>query len=381
MRARDVGAVQLAARSAATVSSAPTKSPSGLAARGQIWPLSRWVCASTNSGRTIAPRQRQARRRRRSELRPAGAMARDAALPRSGDRPREIRRGRWRRSRRRARARNARRRAAQSAARRRSQEPADLTSRGSGRCRASGAATGARRAVSSRKIAMPVTEISRQRGEHARNVEPIARFDDAKGETRALARRARRDFRDDRADQREAAADAQAAEEIGQRRGQRAATATAASARRGRAGRDRGGCGRPRRGRARCWRESGRTRRGTRRPAPPAGAQIDQQQRRDRDDRRHLQDHRERKERAFDDAPLREQRARAATPPTVAAISASKVMRQRHQERAGQGPPVLDQRRHDQARRRQDDGRDVLDADDRFPAQASRGRTPASAST
>ncbi len=33
----------------------PVNVPSGFAARGQIWPLSRWVCMSTKQGNTIAP--------------------------------------------------------------------------------------------------------------------------------------------------------------------------------------------------------------------------------------------------------------------------------------------------------------------------------------
>ena len=75
---------------------------------------------------------------------------------------------------------------------------------------------------------MPVSEISKQRCEHAGNVEPIAGFDDAEGEARALSRRARRDLRDDRADQRETAADAQPAEEIGQGGGNAQPAATGA---------------------------------------------------------------------------------------------------------------------------------------------------------
>ena len=43
-------AVQCAARSAPTVVSAPMKVPSGLGVRGQMWPLSRWVCMSTKAG-------------------------------------------------------------------------------------------------------------------------------------------------------------------------------------------------------------------------------------------------------------------------------------------------------------------------------------------
>ena len=33
-----------------------------IGARGQMWPLSRWVCESTNSGSRMRPRERQARR-------------------------------------------------------------------------------------------------------------------------------------------------------------------------------------------------------------------------------------------------------------------------------------------------------------------------------
>ena len=64
------------ARSAVTVASAPAKSPVGLGARRQMWPLSRWVCASTNAGSTMRPASgsrgviaeiRRARRRDRGD--------------------------------------------------------------------------------------------------------------------------------------------------------------------------------------------------------------------------------------------------------------------------------------------------------------------------
>ncbi len=63
---------------------------------------------------------------------------------------------------------------------------------------------------------MPVDGDQRQRGEHARDVEPEPGLDDAEGEARALAGRTGRDLGHDGADQRQPAADPQAAEEVGQ---------------------------------------------------------------------------------------------------------------------------------------------------------------------
>src|SRR5665213_1863775 len=59
-----------------------------------------------------------------------------------------------------------------------------------------------------------------QRGEHARDLEPIARLEDARGEAGLGAAGAGDELRHHRADQRQAAADAHADEEIRQRRGQ-----------------------------------------------------------------------------------------------------------------------------------------------------------------
>ncbi len=55
MRAATSSADQFCARSRATASSAPMKEPSGLAQRGQMWPLSIWVCMSTKQGQTMPP--------------------------------------------------------------------------------------------------------------------------------------------------------------------------------------------------------------------------------------------------------------------------------------------------------------------------------------
>src|SRR5664279_4926353 len=57
MRAAMSGAFQCLRRSASTASSAPAKVPSGFAFRGQMCPLSRWVCMSTKHGHTM-PRSR-----------------------------------------------------------------------------------------------------------------------------------------------------------------------------------------------------------------------------------------------------------------------------------------------------------------------------------
>ena len=71
-----------------------------------------------------------------------------------------------------------------------------------------------------------------QRREHARDVEPVARFGDAIGEAGARAGRARRDLGHHRADQRQPAGDAQAGEHMRQRRRQLQIATAPASARR-----------------------------------------------------------------------------------------------------------------------------------------------------
>ena len=63
------------------------KSPVGLGARGQIWPLSRWVWASTNSGSTMRRRAPGAARRVVGDAR-RPARSRRCGPRRSGDRPR-----------------------------------------------------------------------------------------------------------------------------------------------------------------------------------------------------------------------------------------------------------------------------------------------------
>src|SRR5579884_796162 len=60
----------------------------------------------------------------------------------------------------------------------------------------------------------------RERGEHARYIEPVAGLGDAERKTRALAGIARGELGDDSADERKAATDSEAAEEIGKRGGQ-----------------------------------------------------------------------------------------------------------------------------------------------------------------
>ena len=190
---------------------------------------------------------------------------------------------------------------------------AGITCRGSGRCRASDAG-GNTRARSSQEDGDAGDRNEEQRREHARDVEPIAGFDDAEGEACALSGRARRDFGDDRADQRKAAADSQSAEKIGKRR--RNAQPQQLPSARGAikleeidevmidGGEAERGVGEDRE-------ESDQERDDENRAA---GGQIDEQQRRNRDDGRHLHDHREREERAFERPPLREERAPAARP-------------------------------------------------------------------
>ena len=108
-----------------------------------------------------------------------------------------------------------------------------------------------------------------QRREHARNVEPVARI--RRCETRDPRLGPRIPPRFQRRWRRSAPSRRRCAGRQGNRAATRecAATAIAASARRGRAERDRRGYGPPRTGRARYWRVSGRKRPETRRPAPP----------------------------------------------------------------------------------------------------------------
>ena len=67
---------------------------------------------------------------------------------------------------------------------------------------------------------MPVSRDQHQGREHARDVQLVARFEDALGQPRGVAAGAGHELRHHRADQRQAARDAQAAQEVGQRRRQ-----------------------------------------------------------------------------------------------------------------------------------------------------------------
>ena len=60
MRAATSSADQFAARSKATASRAHAKVPSGFGRRGQMWPLSMWVCMSAKAGKA-SPRSRSIR--------------------------------------------------------------------------------------------------------------------------------------------------------------------------------------------------------------------------------------------------------------------------------------------------------------------------------
>ena len=65
-------------------------------------------------------------------------------------------------------------------------------------------------------MTIPATDSSSSRGEHAGNIEPVAGFGDAIGETGTGPGAAGGDFRHHGADQRQAARDPQAAENVGQ---------------------------------------------------------------------------------------------------------------------------------------------------------------------
>ena len=324
-------------------SSALGKRPSGLGARGQMWPLSRWVWASTKGGSTIAAVEGQARRSAR-------AVAPAARSPRCGRARRRCR----------LRAKPSRSTAALAPPSRRRNPRVDervaLRSASEKRCACHVlAAAGAVVPMAQQQMRErgqheedrdAGERNQHQRGEHARDVEPEAGFDDAKGEARALRRRAGGEFGDDRADQREAAADPQAAEEIGQRGRQPQPERAAASARRDRAGTDRADCGRPRRGRASCWRGSGKN--------ATSNAQISTAACRDSDRSSSsgaiatigvtCRITAKGKNARSTMPRLREQhreRRRRRRPP---AASASSVMRERDEQRGRERRPVVDQR-------------------------------------
>ena len=80
---------------------------------------------------------------------------------------------------------------------------------------------------------------------------------------------------------------------------------------------------------------------------------IDQQQRRDGDDRGHLQDHRKRKQRQFHPLALH-QDDRHGDAPDQGQDQRGKGDPERHQQGGRQGRPVVDQRGHHVARRGQD---------------------------
>ena len=160
---------------------------------------------------------------------------------------------------------------------------------------------------SAKKMTTPGDREQQQRREHARDVEAIAGLGDAVGEPGAGAGRAGRDLCDDRADQRQPARDLQAAEDVGQRRRQLELAQHLPA---------RGAVEPEQVGEIvidRVEAERGVGEHGKEGDDPGAGEhrrllrQIDEQQRRDRHDRRHLQDHRIGIERILDQARLIEQ--------------------------------------------------------------------------
>ena len=102
--------------------------------------------------------------------------------------------------------------------------------------------------------------------------------------------------------------------------------------------------------------------------------EIDEKQRRDRDDRRHLQDHREGIERALDQPRLREDDGDEDT------AERREQKRDRHgaqgdEKRERERAPILDEGRDDDARRGQDVGRDVVDPHHELPQPDREGES------
>ena len=207
-----------------------------------------------------------------------------------------------------------------------------------------------------------------QRREHARDVEAVARFDDAIGKARARAGRTGGDFCNHRADQREPARDLQAAEDIGQRRRQLEVEEHLQPCRPIEAEKidevvvDR------------IEPERGVGEHGKEGDDPGAGEhrrrlrQINEQERRDCHDRRHLQDDRIGIERIFDEPRLIEQDGKA----DAADGGEQKTFERRGQrdEKGGQQHRAVgDQRGENEPRARQHVGRNIAGAHHHLPQQ------------
>ena len=188
-----------------------------------------------------------------------------------------------------------------------------------------------------------------ERCKHSRNVESKTRFNNAVGEARTLPGGAGGDLRHDGADQRKPAADAQSGEEIWQRRRQPEQHELLETARPvhveqideivvgGRKAER--GVGEKRKERDQEGAHQHRD----------GGRQIDQEQRRDGDDRRHLHRHGEGVERPLDEPRLGENDRQRHASDDRREKSLQRD-RQRHPERGREGRPVGEERGDDDAR-------------------------------
>ena len=214
---------------------------------------------------------------------------------------------------------------------------------------------------------MPRQRDQQQRREHARDLQPVAGFEDAVRKPRRAAAGAGDELGNHRADQRKPAGDLQAAEEIRQRGGQAQIAQGLPAARAVELEQvDQIMVGRVEpEDRVRQDREE-RHDPGADQQRQVDVADPDDDQRRDRDDRRHLQDHRIGEQRFLQPLRLREDdRERDAD--RDRGDQRRKRDAQRDPQRFRQRAPVVPQRLRDQDRAGQDVMRDALDAHHRLP--------------
>ena len=212
-----------------------------------------------------------------------------------------------------------------------------------------------------KKITMPVDREEHEGGEEARNVEPILRFEQAEGEARAGPGRAGGELGDHGGDQGEAAGDPQAREKIGQRvrqleKDERPPAAGAVELEQ---------VEEVVVGAAQALRRVGQDREegddpGADQDRALRGRRIDQDQRRDRDDRRHLQDDGVGVEGELDPARLRhDDGERDAADERDGERREGDL--QRDEERGDEDRPIRRHRLGDADRARQDVVRHVVD--------------------
>src|SRR5262245_38622299 len=207
----------------------------------------------------------------------------------------------------------------------------------------------------------------KDRSEHARDLQLIARLEDPEGEPGLGAARARHELRHHRTDECEPATDAQAPEEEGEGGGKAEITerlpargAVEAEAI------DKGpvGAGEAETGVGEHGKESDEPRADQEGEGNPRHPEDDQ--RRDGHERRYLKDHRVGKERALDPRRLREEHGEEETQHGRDEKGRSRYG-QGHEQRGEEGAPVRDQGARDQEGSGEDVGRDLLHTHDAFP--------------